>query len=77
MTGGIDTPGPGEIRWRLEDHDRRMANLERKVEAVPVLTEQVRQLTERVEALMRLLWVVAGGFIVTTISVLWAAGRFS
>ncbi len=76
MSGGIDTPGPGEIRWRLEQYERRMENMERKVESLPVLAEQVKQLTDRVEALMRLLWVVAGGFIVTTISVLWAAGRF-
>jgi hypothetical protein len=69
-------PTLGELGRRLDDIGRRVVDVERKVDPLPVLTERVKQLTDRVEALMRLLWVVAGGFVVTTISVLWAAGRF-
>lgn len=50
--------------------------MEERVEHVPVLEERIAQLTERMAAVTRALWTVAGGLVLLVISVLIAAAQF-
>ncbi|MBA3689522.1 MAG: hypothetical protein H0W81_11970 [Chloroflexi bacterium] len=71
-----ETPTPGEMRWRLDDLERRVGKVETEADDIAVLKVKVDNLTERVKALTAALWSVVVSLIVLTVSVLFAAGRF-
>lgn len=70
-------PGPrnGELAWRSDDHERRLKIVEERTDHVPVLEERIAQLTERMAAVTRALWTVAGGLVLLVVSVLFAAAQ--
>lgn len=74
MTG--ETPTPGETRWRLDDHDRRLGKVEEKADQVPVIKEKIDHLEEGFESVKRALWAVAIALVTATLGVLVASGRF-
>ena len=68
-------PTNAELRWRVDDHQRRLVKVEEETDQIPVLVERIKALTERVRVLTTALWSVVGGLVLLTVSVLIAAGR--
>lgn len=71
----VEEPMPGEIRWRLDQLERRANEVEQKTDDIAVIKVELKILTERVRALTTAAWSVVGGLILLTVSVLFAAGR--
>ena len=71
-----EVPTPGETRWRLDDHDRRLGKVEEKADRVPVIEEKIDQLDEGFKAVKNALWAVAVALVIATVGILTAAGRF-
>jgi hypothetical protein len=69
-------PTAGELRWRMDDHERRLQKVETNTEDIAVLKERLDTLADKVRALTTALWSVAVSLVVLTVSVLIAAGRF-
>lgn len=69
-------PRRGELSWRMDSLENEMRAVKESTRTLPVLEERVRTLTERLEAIQRVLWTIAGGLVLLVVSVLIAASQF-
>ena len=69
-------PRRGELSWRMDSLENEMRAVKESTRTLPVLEERVRTLTERLEAIQRVLWTIAGGLVLLVVSVLIAAAQF-
>lgn len=73
MSPDPDQPRAGQTGWRLDALESDMRTVKESVRTLPVLEERVKTLTERLEAIQRVLWTIAGGLVLLVVSVLFAA----
>ena len=66
----------GELAWRMDALEQDMRAVKESTRTLPVLEERVKTLTERLEAIQRVLWTIAGGLVLLVVSVLVAAAQF-
>jgi hypothetical protein len=71
-----DAPTIGEVRYRLEDHDRRLAKVEAEADDIAVMKVKIDLLTERVRVMTAALWSVAGALVLVAVSVILKSGGF-
>jgi hypothetical protein len=69
-------PTIGEVRYRLEDHDRRLAKVEAEADDIAVMKVKIDLLTERVRVMTAALWSVAGALVLVAVSVILKSGGF-
>jgi hypothetical protein len=71
-----DAPTIGEVRYRLEDHDRRLAKVEAEADDIAVMKVKIDLLAERVRVMTAALWSVAGALVLVAVSVILKSGGF-
>ena len=69
-------PRAGEMSWRMDHIEREVVKMSTQVDQIPLLSERTKVLSERLEAIQRVLWTIAGGLVLLVISVLIAAAQF-
>lgn len=69
-------PRRGELSWRMDALEADVRAVKETTRVLPVLEERVKTLTERLEAIQRVLWTIAGGLVLLVVSVLIAASQF-
>jgi hypothetical protein len=69
-------PTIGEVRYRLEDHDRRLAKVEAEADDIAVMKVKIDLLAERVRVMTAALWSVAGALVLVAVSVILKSGGF-
>jgi len=69
-------PRAGELSWRMDQVEREVVKMSAQVDQIPLLSERTKVLSERLEAIQRVLWTIAGGLVLLVISVLIAAAQF-
>jgi hypothetical protein len=69
-------PTIGEVRYRLEDHDRRLSKVEAEADDIAVMKVKIDLLAERVRVMTAALWSVAGALVLVAVSVILKSGGF-
>jgi hypothetical protein len=65
MSSREDEPRNG-LRWRVDDHDRRIGKLENY--DIGVLANEVKSLERRMDGMTKAAWAVAGSVLVAVVS---------
>jgi len=60
----------------MDQVEREVVKMSAQVDQIPLLSERTKVLSERLEAIQRVLWTIAGGLVLLVISVLIAAAQF-
>jgi predicted neutral ceramidase superfamily lipid hydrolase len=61
---------PNGVRWTVQDHERRLARLEKHNEEhnFAVLENRIKTLEDRVSAMSRALWATAGSLVLAAVT---------